>query len=40
MATLRNVAISVLHLAGITEIIRTLQAISRDRARVLSLVPL
>jgi predicted transposase YbfD/YdcC len=40
MATLRNIAISLLHLAGITQITRTLQAISRDRARVLSLIPL
>lgn len=40
MATLRNVAISLLHLAGITEITRTLQAISRDRMRMLNLIPL
>src|SRR5712691_6604766 len=31
MATLRNIGISLLHLARITEITRTLQAISRDR---------
>ena len=31
MATLRNIAISLLHLAGITQITRTLQAFSRDR---------
>jgi hypothetical protein len=37
---MRNIAISLLHLAGITQITRTLQAISRDRARVLSLIPL
>jgi predicted transposase YbfD/YdcC len=40
MATLRNTAISMLRLAGIREIARTLQAISRDRARVLTLIPL
>lgn len=40
MATLRNIAISLLHLAGIREITRTLQAISRDRTRVLNLIPL
>ena len=36
MATLRNIAISLLHLAdvtGITEITRTLQRITRDRTR-------
>ena len=36
----RNIAISLLHLAGITEITRTLQAISRDRNRVLNVIPL
>ena len=40
MATLRNIAISLLHLAGITQITRTLQAISRDRTRVLNVIPL
>jgi len=40
MATLRNIAISLLHLAGITQITRTLQAISRDPARVLDIIPL
>ena len=40
MATLRNIAISLLHLAGITKMTRTLQAISRDRTRVLSVIPL
>ncbi len=40
MATLRNIGISLLHLAGITEITRTLQAISRDRNRVLRVLPL
>jgi predicted transposase YbfD/YdcC len=40
MATLRNLAISLLYLAGVTEIIRTLQAIGRDRTRMLSYLPL
>jgi predicted transposase YbfD/YdcC len=40
MATLRNIAISLLHLAGITQINRTLQAISRNPGRVLGLIPL
>ena len=40
MATLRNIAISLLRLAGITQITRTLQAISRDPARVLDIIPL
>lgn len=40
MATLRNIAVSLLYLAGITEITRTLQAISRDRNRVLGILPL
>jgi predicted transposase YbfD/YdcC len=40
MATLRNIAISLLHLAGIKEMTRTLQAISRDRTRVLNIIPL
>lgn len=35
MATLRNIAISLLHMAGITEINRTLQRITRDRTRAL-----
>jgi hypothetical protein len=37
---MRNIAISLLHLAGITQITRTLQAISRDRTRVLNVIPL
>jgi len=37
---LNRVAISLLHLAGITKMTRTLQAISRDRTRVLSVIPL
>jgi hypothetical protein len=40
MATLRNTAISLLRIAGITQITRTLQAFSRDRTRVLDVVPL
>jgi predicted transposase YbfD/YdcC len=40
MATLRNFAISLLYLAGITEITRTLQAIGRDRNRILYYLPL
>jgi predicted transposase YbfD/YdcC len=39
-ATLRNLAISLLYLSGITEITRTLQAIARDRNRVLDYLPL
>ena len=40
MATCRNIAISLLHLAGVTAITRALQAIGRDRARMLSYLPL
>ncbi len=40
MATFRNIAISLLYLAGVTEITRTLQTISRDRTRMLSYLPL
>ena len=40
MATLRNLAISLLYLSGVTEITRTLQAIGRDRNRILSYLPL
>jgi predicted transposase YbfD/YdcC len=40
MATFRNLAISLLHLAGVTEITRTLQAITRDRNRLLDYLPL
>ena len=39
-ATLRNLAISLLYLSGVTEITRTLQAIGRDRNRILSYLPL
>jgi hypothetical protein len=40
MATFRNLAISLLYLAGVTEITRTLQAIGRDRTRILDYLPL
>jgi hypothetical protein len=35
MATLRNIAISLPHLAGIIEITRTLQRVTRDQTRAL-----
>lgn len=40
MATLRNLAVSLLYLSGVTEITRTLQAVARDRNRVLDYLPL
>lgn len=40
MATLRNLAVSLLYLAGVKEITRTLQAIARDRTRMLDYLPL
>jgi hypothetical protein len=40
MATLRNLAISLLRIAGITQITRTAQAINRNPARVLAAIPL
>ena len=40
MATLRNLAISLLYLAGVKEVTRTLQAIARDRNRLLEYLPL
>jgi hypothetical protein len=40
MATFRNIAVSLLYLSGVTEITRTLQAIGRDRTRMLSYLPL
>jgi predicted transposase YbfD/YdcC len=40
MATLRNLAVSLLYLAGVKEINRTLQAIARDRIRMLDYLPL
>ena len=40
MATLRNLAVSLLYLAGVKEVTRTLQAIGRDRTLILSYLPL
>jgi len=40
MAALRNLVISLLYLAGITQITRTLQSICRDRTRALEVLPL
>jgi predicted transposase YbfD/YdcC len=40
MATLRNLAISLLYLSGVKEVTRTLQAIARDRTRMLEYLPL
>jgi hypothetical protein len=40
MATLRNLAISLLYLAGVKEVTRTLQAIACDRNRMLDYLPL
>jgi len=40
MATFRNIAVSLLYHAGVTEITRTLQAITRDRTRMLGYLPL
>jgi predicted transposase YbfD/YdcC len=40
MATFRNIAVSLLYHAGVTEITRTLQAIGRDRNRMLSYLPI
>jgi len=40
MATLRNITVSLLYHADVTEITRTLQAIGRDRARMLTYLPL
>jgi predicted transposase YbfD/YdcC len=40
MATLRNIAVSLLYHAGVTEITRTLPSITRDRTRMLSYLPL
>lgn len=40
MASLRNLAVSLLYLSGVTEITRTLQAITRDRNRILDYLPL
>jgi hypothetical protein len=35
-----HAAISLLRIAGITQISRTLQAFSRDRTRILNVIPL
>lgn len=40
MASPRNIAVSLLPIAGVTEILRTLQAICRDRNRILDYLPL
>jgi hypothetical protein len=40
MATLRNLAVSLLYLNGVKEVTRTLQAITRDRNRLLDYLPL
>lgn len=40
MATCSNITISLLYLAGVTEVIRTLQAIGGDRSRMLAYLPL
>jgi hypothetical protein len=40
MATFRNLAINLLHLARVTDITRTLQAIGRDRTRIFDYLPL
>ena len=39
MTTFRNIAISLLRRVGITQIARTRQAISRNPARVLAVIP-
>ncbi|WP_190822588.1 transposase [Saccharopolyspora pogona] len=38
MATLRNLALGILRLAGITQITRTLQRIAADRTRILPII--
>ena len=38
MATLRNLALGLLRLAGITQITRTLERIAADRTRILPLI--
>jgi predicted transposase YbfD/YdcC len=38
MATMRNLVLGLLRLAGITQIIRTLQRIAADRTRILPIV--
>ena len=39
ISTLRNTAISLLRLAGVPQVTRTVQAISRNPARVLDVIP-
>jgi hypothetical protein len=39
MATLRNLALGLLRLAGITQITRTVQHIAADRTRILPIIP-
>ena len=38
MATLRNLALALLRLAGITQLTRTIQRINADRTRILPLL--
>jgi len=38
MATVRNLALGLLRLAGITQIIRTLERIAADRTRIVPLI--
>jgi predicted transposase YbfD/YdcC len=40
MATLRNISVSLLYLAGVRQVLRTIQANGRDRTRLLSYLPL
>jgi hypothetical protein len=40
MVSLRNAATSLLRIAGITQTARTLRAFSRDRTRILDVIPL
>jgi predicted transposase YbfD/YdcC len=40
MATLRNLAVSLLYLADVKEVTRTLQAIGRERTRIFNYLPL
>jgi predicted transposase YbfD/YdcC len=40
MATLRNLAVSLLYISGVREVTRTLQAIARDRNRLRDYLPL
>ena len=40
LATCKNIAVSLLYPAGVTQITRTLQAIGHDRTRLLGYLPL